>query len=404
MSTRPEMSWIESRKKWRKRKTIGGAQHEIYGDTKEDVRNQLKAIEREYEKGLIFGDETTLHEFTKKWFPIKVAGLRPKSAAIYVNAINVHIMPFFKNAKLKDITALDVKQLMAEKPELSKSQQSKILMTLSQILDEAVDSGLIASNPCRDGSGRKKIKAGGYDSRPKVPLSRRQQAELVGAASGTRALLFVLLCLYSGLRREEALGLTWANVHLDCDAPYIDVRGTVTFDKGRAVHSDDLKTPAAYRSIPIPRILEDALRRAKSLSGSPMVVPAAKTGEAMSESAFSRMWEIVSGCEYNVACRDSHGKIIKDNFGKSVMTKKRRAPLVSFPVEPHRLRHTYITELCASGMDIKKIQYLAGHSDARMTLKIYAHAIENSPQELSGKIIDIFKTLPPELPPKDYEK
>jgi len=55
---------------------------------------------------------------------------------------------------------------------------------------------------------------------------------------------------------------------------------------------------------------------------------------------------------------------------------------LDFRITPHQLRHTYITTLCQSGMDIKKIQYLAGHSDIKMTLNVYSHVVNNRPDEL----------------------
>ena len=39
----------------------------------------------------------------------------------------------------------------------------------------------------------------------------------------------------------------------------------------------------------------------------------------------------------------------------------------------HIMRHTYITQLIESGVDISLVQYLAGHSDERMTKKVYLH-------------------------------
>ena len=74
--------------------------------------------------------------------------------------------------------------------------------------------------------------------------------------------------------------------------------------------------------------------------------------------------------------------------------KKKRGPKVeqtlNFKVHPHLLRHTYITRLCESGMDIKKIQYLAGHSDIKMTLNVYSHVVGNSPKELIGAVENAF--------------
>ena len=42
-------------------------------------------------------------------------------------------------------------------------------------------------------------------------------------------------------------------------------------------------------------------------------------------------------------------------------------------ITAHILRHTYITRLFEAGLDIKEIQYLAGHSTVDMTLSVYTH-------------------------------
>ena len=42
-------------------------------------------------------------------------------------------------------------------------------------------------------------------------------------------------------------------------------------------------------------------------------------------------------------------------------------------VTAHILRHTYITRLFEAGLDIKQIQYLAGHKSPETTLRIYTH-------------------------------
>lgn len=42
-------------------------------------------------------------------------------------------------------------------------------------------------------------------------------------------------------------------------------------------------------------------------------------------------------------------------------------------ITAHILRHTYITRLFEAGLDVKEIQYLAGHSTMDMTLSVYTH-------------------------------
>ncbi|MDO5445039.1 MAG: tyrosine-type recombinase/integrase [Eubacteriales bacterium] len=63
---------------------------------------------------------------------------------------------------------------------------------------------------------------------------------------------------------------------------------------------------------------------------------------------------------------------------------------IDFDVQPHQLRHTFITELILSGANIKKVQYLAGHADVKVTLAIYAHLMENRPEDTQDAVLNAF--------------
>ncbi len=54
-----------------------------------------------------------------------------------------------------------------------------------------------------------------------------------------------------------------------------------------------------------------------------------------------------------------------------------------FTTSPHLLRHTYIMNLIASGVDPKTVQYLAGHENSKVTMDIYARVKYNKPWELA---------------------
>jgi len=350
--TYPKITWSESKQKYRCTLPINGKRRDIYGKTENEVMDRIDALEADAESGI--DRSMTLSEYSARWWAIKAAGIKPKSQEVYINVMTNHILPRLGALPMCEIKPLHIDELLSALKGKSSSLCSKVLFTMSQIFESAIENDLIQKNPCR---GRK---AGGIKTKAKTPLTREQQAALCEAVEGTRAELFVLLCLYAGLRREEALGLLWSNVHLDGDTPYIDVRHTVTFESGNTpVHSNDLKSTAAYRSIPIPPCLESALRRDRAEASSVFVIPAVSTRQEMSQTAFRRMWDIA-------------------------------AKAVPFHIEPHVLRHTYITELCASGMDIKKIQYLAGHATVQMTLNIYSHVTQNRPEQLAPAIITAF--------------
>lgn len=60
---------------------------------------------------------------------------------------------------------------------------------------------------------------------------------------------------------------------------------------------------------------------------------------------------------------------------------------LDFSVHPHLLRHTCITHWFNQGLDVKAVQYLAGHATVDITLGIYTHyQAEQSREETARKI------------------
>ncbi len=61
-------------------------------------------------------------------------------------------------------------------------------------------------------------------------------------------------------------------------------------------------------------------------------------------------------------------------------------------ITPHVLRHTFCTNMANSGMDIKTLQYVMGHSDISTTLNIYAHADYKHVEEQMAQIFSLENT------------
>lgn len=61
-------------------------------------------------------------------------------------------------------------------------------------------------------------------------------------------------------------------------------------------------------------------------------------------------------------------------------------PLTDGPVTPHRLRHTYATELLSAGMSLLGVMKLLGHRDFRMTLRYTAITLEGIGKEYRDAI------------------
>ena len=72
-------------------------------------------------------------------------------------------------------------------------------------------------------------------------------------------------------------------------------------------------------------------------------------------------------------------------LGEKIRNKKYTITLDFYP-NPHQLRHTYITELILAGANIRRVQYLAGHANPAITLRIYTHLMENKPEDLAAEV------------------
>lgn len=316
----------------------------VYGTSEPEVNKKADALKRAFETGVKLDDQTIVKQWAIEWLSAYKGNLRWATRNMYLNAINVHIIPFIGKMSLKNVRPVMIKEIMNAVADKSESLQKKVQITVTQMFEDAVNNRLIPHNPCK---GLKITK------HPKVDkikfLTTQQQNTLMESITEPRARVFIGLCLYAGLRREEALGLQWGDITDD----RIKVQRAINFEKNQPSEDMLLKSKAANREIPLLSPLRDILKESKK--NSIFVVPSA-TGMVCSLHAFRRLW-------------DTHVK-----------------PKLSFNLTPHMLRHTYATILHGAGVDLKTAQALLGHSDIRMTANIYTHIAEGETVAAGAKI------------------
>lgn len=69
-------------------------------------------------------------------------------------------------------------------------------------------------------------------------------------------------------------------------------------------------------------------------------------------------------------------------------------------ITPHVFRHTFCTNMANSGMDVKMLQYLMGHSDVGVTLNVYSHSTYERAAEQLARVVQFRKSGQQEQQPK----
>lgn len=178
------------------------------------------------------------------------------------------------------------------------------------------------------------------------------------------------------------------------NAPYIAVKQALSWENCQPVITSKLKSKAAYRNIPLPPQLVDCLLDQKNKNSDSPYVIQMKNGGALTEASFQSLWGIVNARKTGETKRKrKDGDVLK----KVVIEKElgQSCPnhaftfSIDFIVTPHILRHTYITNLFLSGMDVKTVQYLAGHATVEMSLNTYTHLVNNKPTDLIDGVLSV---------------
>ena len=345
---------MKKRKDGRYQKSItlsNGKRKMVYGRTLAEIQDKARQILQQDEAGILVDDHTLVGDWARTWLTAYKSGLRYATVQMYRSTYNNHIMGLLGSMELQDVRPVHVRAVMASVADQSESLQHKVLIAMRQLFATARQNGLVARDPTEGVRTTPHAAAKG-----KQYLLPDEVTRLLQSVSEPRARAFVGLCLFCGLRKEEALGLQWGDIR----AGQLAVARAMTFGSNQQLESQELKTKAACRMLPVPDALQTILQQVPRLSV--YVVPAAG-GAPMSRSAFTSLWR-----RHVLAC-------------------------VDFEVRPHMLRHTYATMLYRAGVPLRTAQYLLGHSSIAMTAQIYTHLEAEDGLQVRGQVNSYLESI-----------
>lgn len=363
-------------------KDADGKIRTLKAKTPEELYEKERKLRDEVEDILFRRANPTVKEYCDKWLAIQEGKLTYGTMKDYRSAIKNYIVNPLGEMYLSDVRSDDIQLAMIRVADKSAGMYEKVNMLFKSIFYSAERSELIDYNPSAKISGR-----GGKPKVEREPLTDEQVEIFLNAIRDLPPYTFAMIGLYAGLRREEILALQWDCVFLDAATPYISVRRAWRSIHNRPEVTTVLKTPAAKRDIPIPKILADMLRKEKEKSVSDYVI-ADREGNPLADTQFMRVWNYVKvrTVKDRVYYRYVNGEkikcVVKPKLGSHPKNNPKIIYAIDFNVSPHVLRHTYITNLIYAGVDPKTVQYLAGHENSKTTMDIYAKVKYNNPKDL----------------------
>jgi integrase len=128
-----------------------------------------------------------------------------------------HLLPFFSDMPLMDITAAAVRRYRAERhreKQIKEATVNRDLSVLRRVLYWGVEEGLLAANPL----GRLRMER---ERRIKRPVMSLREERLLLAKSPDHLRRIILCALHTGMRRGEILTERWEDIDFDNRILYV---------------------------------------------------------------------------------------------------------------------------------------------------------------------------------------
>jgi integrase len=184
----------------------------------------------------------------------------------------------------------------------------------------------------------------GQPGRPSKALTADQAAAILKAAKDSRLGAYVVLCLMTGIRTEEARALRWDHVNLDAGS--IAVWRSVRL-------GGDTKTSKSRRTLGLPQAVTEALREHRARQDEEKL-------------AAGELWR-----DHDLVFTTTIGTGLDAANVRRYFRGICRAAAIGEDWAPRELRTSFVSLLSASGVPVEEIARLAGHSSSRTTETIY---------------------------------
>ena len=337
----------------------------VYAPTQKELSAKLRQNIDAYQGVDLTEDSSmTLGEWLDQWLNDIAGTIRPATLIRYRGTVENHIRPKLGNKIISQVTPKDIQRLYDKLAQsgnlhtgagLSGGTIYGIHGMLHEALQAAQQTHLIASNPTEQVTVPK------FTYGSKQILTEEQLDVFMKVIAEDEIWYdFFYTELTTGLRRGEICGLKWED--FDEVAGTLKVCRTVYRETGGGLTAGDTKTNAGTRKIVLPASTTALLSKKKASALTEWIFPNPLKPEQPTNpgSAYRQL---------------------------KVLLKQAGLPNIRF----HDLRHTFATHALASGVDVKTLSGILGHTRAAFTLDTYTHTTGDM-QKRASEVVGDFLT------------
>lgn len=322
--------------------------------SQKEAQRELNKLVYEFDQGLLkTSSGKTYADVYELWREVYVTTVKESTLNKTDQVFRDHILPVFEHKDIDKITSLQCQRFYNDM--LTRFYKGKgIYNYAAMCFSYAIQPlRLVSYNPFKD-IYKTKSKEKPKDPSDKGFLEKDELIMLLDAFEqhgNIKWFTFFHLLAYTGMRRGEALALTWNDI--DFNKNTIKVNKTMTIgESNKLIVSPTAKTKKSNRVIEIDPTTSKHLQKWKS------------------EQKVKGLENIVfSNTKGSYIALPKAGQMLDRIFKNYNLQEK----IQNTRITPHTFRHTHCCHLFDSGADLKSVQARLGHEDELTTLKVYNH-------------------------------
>ena len=310
------------------------------------TKREALNYENEFKNSVAVEPDMQMDKFVDIYFSDKKNELKANSIRNKQHMINKHIIPYFGNKKLNEITPADIIQWqkIIQENKFSKTYERMIQNQINGLFNHAQRIYNLKENPC------KKVKRMGKSDADKLDFWIKEEYDrfISGVDRKSEDYLMFEILFWTGIREGELLSLTITD--FDMTNNLLHINKTYHRIDGKDVISTP-KTDNSVRTIIIPNFLKEEVQ------------------------------EYIS-YHYGFPENERLFPIVARTLQKRMKRYEKKTGVK--PIRVHDLRHSHVAYLINQGVEPLIIKERLGHKNIQITLNTYGHLYPSRQKEVAA--------------------